>query len=751
LKIGLTRGRLFSRRLLQIYRDVRGLGSIPLTLAGSIGLVGAIEIQKMQPEWSYNGDLTASFDQNAFSFSTDRIRLQGQINGDIRAVGPLAAPDISAALTGENVRLTSDGTTIKSMATTISIAGAYPEFSIADLEAYLPRASLVWGDNSYQVDDVEFHLKNGRVNLKTGNIACPEIKLSSSVLKNLQMSLRGQWKQMLLNLEAKNSHVLEAAAAYGFLPSNWSISGKDRIQATAVIKQDGWSTISSKVTMTEVNFYNPDESCVAENLRLSAESSAMVHIGDKKFKGTFSMTLPKGEFLCDKIYLDMSQNTFSATGNGTYNLHDRFLQFAGVKFGLQNLLTLDIHGSLHTGNDQPVLDLYIKLPKTDIKPVFYHFISEPYKYEKPALAELQADGLLSARLTVTLNGSDVTVKGNTGWHVGNLRIAQTGVSLEGIDLNLPVWFQTHQLKSETEILRGRLSIQNLVLPFLPAQPLTVSLKVRPDSIATATPTRLLLQSGDILLEPLVIRNLYGAQPTIATGLSVNSILIDPFLRGVWPNPTRGMIDGKLERINFNNHTLSSRGTITAEIFDGQIIVSDPGISGLFTAAPAIYLSARLNDLNLEELTADTAFGRIQGVLSGYINSLEIVKGQPQKFDLLLETRPKNDVPQKINVRAVENIARLGGGQSPFMGLAGKLVSFFKEFSYKKIGVAASLGNDVFTVNGTIRENGLEYLVKKGGFTGVDVVNLNPDNRISFKDMVKRIKRIRGNRQNPVIR
>ena len=156
-------------------------------------------------------------------------------------------------------------------------------------------------------------------------------------------------------------------------------------------------------------------------------------------------------------------------------------------------------------------------------------------------------------------------------------------------------------------------------------------------------------------------------------------------------------------------------------------------------------------MNLEKLTENTAFGKIQGVLVGYINNLEIVNGEAQKFDLLLNTRRKNDVPQKINIQAVENIARLGGGQSPFMGLAGKFVSFFKEFSYKKIGVAATLENDVFRVNGTVKENGLEYIVKKGGLTGVDVINLNPDNRISFKDMVKRIKRIKTTGEDPVIR
>ncbi|MGA7143258.1 MAG: hypothetical protein WBY47_02045, partial [Desulfobacterales bacterium] len=70
--------------------------------------------------------------------------------------------------------------------------------------------------------------------------------------------------------------------------------------------------------------------------------------------------------------------------------------------------------------------------------------------------------------------------------------------------------------------------------------------------------------------------------------------------------------------------------------------------------------------------------------------------------------------------------------------------------YEKIGIRASLENDVFKVNGTIKEGGTEYLVKRGAFSGVNIVNQNPDNRISFKDMVNRIKRI-GAGSGPVVK
>jgi hypothetical protein len=76
-----------------------------------------------------------------------------------------------------------------------------------------------------------------------------------------------------------------------------------------------------------------------------------------------------------------------------------------------------------------------------------------------------------------------------------------------------------------------------------------------------------------------------------------------------------------------------------------------------------------------------------------------------------------------------------------MGAAGVFGSFFKLLPYEKIGVQASLQNDVFRVNGTIKEGGKEYLIKRGGLSGVNIINQNPDNRIRFKDMVKRVRRV----------
>ena len=48
------------------------------------------------------------------------------------------------------------------------------------------------------------------------------------------------------------------------------------------------------------------------------------------------------------------------------------------------------------------------------------------------------------------------------------------------------------------------------------------------------------------------------------------------------------------------------------------------------------------------------------------------------------------------------------------------------------------------------DQGREYLMKGAVFAGVNIINQNPDNRIRFKDMVKRIRRATSGAGKPVI-
>ncbi|HDR14895.1 MAG TPA: hypothetical protein ENN79_05290 [Desulfobacteraceae bacterium] len=224
-------------------------------------------------------------------------------------------------------------------------------------------------------------------------------------------------------------------------------------------------------------------------------------------------------------------------------------------------------------------------------------------------------------------------------------------------------------------------------------------------------------------------------------MSVLSEDLSPILSGIWPGEKDGKLEGVLDPVIFVKDRIVTRGRLDGKIFGGVISITALEAERIFSSAPMVKLSADFSSIDLGKLTGDTPFGRIEGVLNGYIRNLEIAGIQPQSFDMLLETAEGSRGGEKISLRAVENISRIGAGQSPFVGFAGVLTSFFETLSYRKIGVRATLSNDYFTVNGTIDEDGTEYIMKRGGLSGVNIVNRNPDNRIRFKDMVNRIKRV----------
>jgi hypothetical protein len=150
---------------------------------------------------------------------------------------------------------------------------------------------------------------------------------------------------------------------------------------------------------------------------------------------------------------------------------------------------------------------------------------------------------------------------------------------------------------------------------------------------------------------------------------------------------------------------------------------------------------------------DTAFGKIQGTSGDMRKRLGDCRRPAPGLRSFHGNREKERYPAKDQRPGRGQHRPDRRGRKSVQRFAGAFVSFFRELPYEKIGISAVLENDVFRINGTIRENGKEYLIKKGGFSGVDVIIGSPgSNTISFKDMVNRIKRRRrfagrpGNRE-----
>lgn len=100
------------------------------------------------------------------------------------------------------------------------------------------------------------------------------------------------------------------------------------------------------------------------------------------------------------------------------------------------------------------------------------------------------------------------------------------------------------------------------------------------------------------------------------------------------------------------------------------------------------------------------------------------------------------MPQRISVDAIKNISIIGTGSGAVSAvLSSGLNQFFKDYPYSEIGIRCTLADDIFSLRGLIYKGGNEYLVRRAWFRGIDVINQNPDNAISFKDMAERVGRI----------
>ena len=209
-------------------------------------------------------------------------------------------------------------------------------------------------------------------------------------------------------------------------------------------------------------------------------------------------------------------------------------------------------------------------------------------------------------------------------------------------------------------------------------------------------------------------------------------------------PLEIVVEGNLPEARFNGDRLVFKGSLNVEVAGGMVQIKNIWIepyAAILRWGADIYFKR----INLKAITENTSFGLVTGAVEGWVKGLVMSGSQPEAFDLLVKTDEKASRSKKISIKAIENLSILGGGG----GSVSFLGQLFKEFSYSKIGISCRLKNDVFELHGLYRKGDREYLVKRGFFGGVNVINMNPKGKISFRDMLDRLKRIGKSSQSKV--
>ena len=95
------------------------------------------------------------------------------------------------------------------------------------------------------------------------------------------------------------------------------------------------------------------------------------------------------------------------------------------------------------------------------------------------------------------------------------------------------------------------------------------------------------------------------------------------------------------------------------------------------------------------------------------------------------------MPQRINVKAINNITVLGSGGSTNV-LDRGIHKLFDSYRYDRLGVEMALTHDAFTLKGLEQRGGRELFLKGRLPLRIDIVNGSPGRRVSFDAMLRRL-------------
>jgi hypothetical protein len=750
-RIEIREGEVLPANLLEILPKTHLPNAAVIDFDGGIRVSG--HVSGLIGQWldSLNYSVMAEFHGNRLSVASSDSSCDGLLSGFVKTEGRRTQNSSDIRLDIEKGRLRREGINMSGLAAQFQIEGTHPMYRIRKLTAHFPQTPWLLKGKTRLIESLSIPQGKGGFDLRNGKWSVTECNIHSPALGDFRLTCSGAPELLEIGLRSEELQLGPWAGAIGLIPDDWDISGSGVLDIGIVRTNPGLFEINSGFRLTTLGFNDPNMGYTGQGIGLAAKAEGLANLQKMHMNGSLSVQLQEGEVLLDRFYLNLGRRPVTAMLQGNCNFLEKTLRVAGFHGRLHSLLSVASQGVMSQNKRGLTGDFSLKIEETEFAPLYEVFLKDPYRTIEPLLEELDVSGLFAADLRIGLNRGEPFVKGSVRFRKGRIELPSQNLMLSGISLELPLWVQTKGNRDVWEPIRGGLRVESVDIPLLPKQAVDLQISSGPNVLTIPSAIDLMAPGGGRMrMGPLYCVECPGRDPKIRTSLSFESVELGEALTRFWQRPTRFFLDGELNPVELEARRVRTSGTLKAEAFGGKLYLSKIGLSGIAAGAPMLALDVRWEDLDMEELTAGTDFGKIQGNLKGYIKNLQIAYGQPQRFELFMETVKKKGVPQRISVTAVDNIAQIGGGSSPFGGIAGAFVSMVKEFPYKKIGMRASLENDVFTINGTVKEGGKEYLVRRSGIAGVNVVNQNPDNRIRFKDMLKRIKRIGASKGGPVV-
>lgn len=522
----------------------------------------------------------------------------------------------------------------------------------------------------------------------------------------------------------------------------WTFKGKTGFEIESRGRQEDDALIwdaKAMVDLREGGFASPDSSKAAE--KINGKIDLKLDAPGKGRKGSFNfrMDCAGGELLWGTYYQDFKGKKAWISSLGTFIQKPFLLSLSGTADLFQ---TGDYKFSADVSHDKTLLSL--NAGKISLGRLFSTAMQNYVGQNYPNLKDLRIEGESDLKLTALVSPQQKTISGDLIVRGGAVRSPVNSLTLTGLNISLPydLALEGHPAESSLGNRKGTVAFDLFEKNNIRISKFATEVICSGNRLILPDPVSVAISGGEISLAGFRAENLLRPEMRVETGIGIRHVNLESLIGPDAPVPLSGIVDGNLSSIIFQNGKWTAGGAIVARLFGGQIKIENISAGRLFSASQFFGADASFDHIDLEKLTSSIKVGRMTGLIKGSLKNFSMEYNQPSSFDLMIATDTGKNVPKRISVEAINDLSIISTGSGAISAILGSgLNQFFKDYPYSQIGIRCTLKDDIFKLRGLIHDSGKEYLVRKALLRGVDIINQNPDNYISFKDMAERMGRI----------
>ncbi len=429
----------------------------------------------------------------------------------------------------------------------------------------------------------------------------------------------------------------------------------------------------------------------------------------------------RGQVYIDPHYVEVGESPIQLAARGKWAPADRRLQLDRVRYRHPGVLKL-AGRAVVSGEDGFVpQELDVELSEASLDGLYPVYL-QPLVLD--GLLELESAGQLAGRLRWRRNGGVQASLELQDVYVDDLqgRLGVYGLS------GTVFWSQG----AAAEVTRLRWSGGHVYRLQLGEAELEAVAEA--DHVRLTRPTKVPVLDGLLHIDALSVDGLGTSDLSWRFQGLLSPLTMESLSQALdWP-PFGGSLSGVVPTVSYRNGRVSIEGALLVRAFDGEIVIHNLFLERPFGLVPKLEAEVDIRGLSLEPLTRAFSFGNIQGRLDGEVRGLRLENWQPAAFDARFFTPSGDKSRRRISQRAVDSLASIGGASG---ALSRTFTRFFKEFSYKLLGLSCRLQNGVCEMDGVAPAEQGYYIVKGGGIPRIDVVGYN--RRVDWNVLLHRLK------------